>query len=158
MPMEEQCPAPTPPTREPSDVPSRWEVQLSIVDPDMESDGSRGSPSGIPDARPGPRARVLVLEDDPAFRDLLVELLADEGFEVALCDSYAAVREAARDPATGIVLADFWGTSHARLTPCERDQIRELASQTPTILLTARAWAAAIDAEELGLVCILSKP
>jgi PleD family two-component response regulator len=140
MPVEKQCSAPTPPTREPSDVPSGWEAQLSIVDPDMESDGSLGSPSGMPDARPGPRARVLVLEDDPVFRDLLVELLADEGFEVALCDSYAAVREAARDPATGIVLADFWGTSHARLTPCERDQIRELASQTPTILLTARAW------------------
>jgi len=68
------------------------------------------------------------------------------------------VREAARDPATGLVLADFWGTSHARLTPCERDQIRELASEAPTILLTARAWAASIEAEELGLVCILPKP
>ena len=124
----------------------------------MESDEPPGSPSGIPDARPGPRPRVLVLEDDPVFRGVLVELLAEEGFEAALCESYAALREAARAPATGVVLADFWGTSHARLTPCECEQIRELASRAPTILLTARAWAAAVDAEELGLVCILSKP
>ena len=101
---------------------------------------------------------MLVLEDDPAFRGLLVELLAEEGFEAALCESYAALREAARAPATGVVLADFWGTSHARLTPCECEQIRELASRAPTILLTARAWAGTIDAQELGLVCILSKP
>jgi DNA-binding NtrC family response regulator len=104
------------------------------------------------------RARVLVLEDHADFRGLLVELLGGEGFDVATCDSYASLCDAVRAFSNAVVVADFWGTSHTELSPAERAQIRDLGSHVPTILLTARAWAVAVNAEELNVACILSKP
>ena len=52
----------------------------------------------------------------------------------------------------------FWGTSHAELSPRERDELRELGRQAPTILLVGRAWIADIQADDLNVVCILPKP
>jgi hypothetical protein len=57
-----------------------------------------------------------------------------------------------------IVVADFWGASHATLSTCEGDQIRELGASVPTILLCGRAWGSTITPEELNVACILSKP
>jgi DNA-binding NtrC family response regulator len=111
-----------------------------------------------PDRERSKRARVLVLEDDVDFRGVLVEFLVDEGLEVSTSDSYAALRDAVRSLGPTIVLADFWGTSHARLSQRERDEIRELGGEVRTILLTGRAWASAASATELNLVCILPKP
>jgi DNA-binding NtrC family response regulator len=110
------------------------------------------------DGPPRQPARVLLLEDDAALSDVLVEFLASEGFEVAACDSYASLRQALDAATRPIVVADFWGASHSTLSACERDQIRELGGFTPTVLLTGRAWADAATADELNVACILSKP
>jgi len=102
--------------------------------------------------------RVLIFEDDPAFRMVLVEFFAAEGFDVATCDSYAQLHQAVRSPERQIVLADFWGTSHAELSQAERDQVRDVARYAPMILLTGRSWAARVSARDLGVVCVVSKP
>jgi DNA-binding NtrC family response regulator len=107
---------------------------------------------------PRQAARVFVLEDDPEFRRVLVELLEGEGFDVSTCDSYASLEEVTRTFPRAIVLADFWGTSHVELSSAERDQIRDLGRDRPTILLTGRTWAATARPEELNLVGILFKP
>ena len=39
--------------------------------------------------------RALLLEDDVALRDLLLEALSGEGFEVRTCSSFHEVRDAA---------------------------------------------------------------
>jgi DNA-binding response OmpR family regulator len=103
-------------------------------------------------------ARVLLLEDDATLSAVLVEFLACEGFDVAACDTYASLREALHAADRPIVVADFWGASHARLSPCERDQIREIGRCTPTVLFTGRAWAGSATADELNVACILAKP
>jgi len=114
--------------------------------------------SDMCDGLPRQRSRVLLLEDDAALAAVLVELLAGEGFEVAVCHSHASLREALDAADRPIVVADFWGASHAELSPCERDQIRELGRFTPTVLVTGRAWAGAVSADELNVACILPKP
>jgi DNA-binding NtrC family response regulator len=101
---------------------------------------------------------VLVLEDDVAFRALLIELLAGEGLEVSACNSYASLLDAVYAFQRAVVLADFWGASHHELSAHERGEIRALGRHAPTILLTGRAWAAATTPEELNVACILSKP
>jgi DNA-binding NtrC family response regulator len=108
-----------------------------------------------PPPRPVP---VLVLEDDVDFRRLLLDLLADEGLDASACTTYAALLNAVYGFRRTVVLADFWGASHAELSPHERDEIRELGRHAPTILLTGRAWAVAMTPEELNVACILSKP
>jgi DNA-binding NtrC family response regulator len=131
---------------------------LTIAEASFEYASGRHRVTAEPDRELPKQASVLVLEDDPDFRRVLVEFLVDEGFDVSICDSYSALREAVRSPGPTIVLADFWGTSHARLSQRERDEILELGRDVPTILLTGRAWAVHASAAELKLVCILPKP
>jgi DNA-binding response OmpR family regulator len=44
------------------------------------------------------------------------------------------------------------------LAECERQEIRLVAAQVPTIMLTAREWVRTVSADEVGLLALLSKP
>jgi DNA-binding NtrC family response regulator len=116
------------------------------------------TPTTAPQKLSRPSGLALVLEDDVALRAVLVEVLQDEEMGHRVCRSYAELRAAVAEGGVLAVLADFWGTSHMELSPAERQEIRELAGLTPTILLTARSWARPELADELGLVCLLLKP
>ena len=104
------------------------------------------------------RRRALLLEDDLALRNLLLEALGGEGFEVHTCDSFEQVRRAAAQGAGDIIVADFWGGSQRTLPESDRQEIRELCSYLPVVLLTGRTWAAETSAEELGARALLRKP
>src|SRR5690348_1853964 len=86
--------------------------------------------------------RAILLEDDRALRDLLLEALASEGFEVRAGDSFEDIRGAAARREADIVVADFWGGSQRTLPDSERQEILELCSYLPVVLLTGRTWAA----------------
>jgi DNA-binding response OmpR family regulator len=102
--------------------------------------------------------RALLLEDDVALRDLLLEALTGEGFEVRMCSSFQEVRDAAARAEAEIVIADFWGGSQRTLPESDRQEIRELCSYLPVVLLTGRTWAAETTAEELGARALIRKP
>ena len=104
------------------------------------------------------RRRALLLEDDVALRDLLIDTFSAEGFDVHACGSFAEVRDAAARREADIVVADFWGGSQRTLPDSERQEIRELCSYLPVVLLTGRTWAADITAEELGARALIRKP
>ena len=104
------------------------------------------------------RRRALLLEDDVALRELLVEAFVGEGYEVQSCDSFAEIREAAARAEADVVIADFWGGSQRTLPESDRDEIRELCSYLPVVLLTGRSWAADTTAEELGANALIRKP
>lgn len=105
-----------------------------------------------------PTPRALLLEDDVALRDLLLEAFAGENIEVRVCDNIGEVREAASRKEADIVVADFWGGSQRVLPDSDRQEIRELGSYLPVILLTGRSWAAETSAEELGAHALIRKP
>ncbi len=105
-----------------------------------------------------PSWRALLLEDDVALRDLLLEAFAGEEIEVRTCETFPEVREAAARREADLVIADFWGGSQRTLPESDRDDIRELASYLPVILLTGRTWAAELTAEELGAHALIRKP
>jgi DNA-binding response OmpR family regulator len=104
------------------------------------------------------RGRVLLLEDDRALRGLLQEALTMEGFEVTTCDTFQEIRDAAQRHAADIVVADFWGGSQRTLPESERQEILQLGSFLPVVLLTGRTWAADITAGELGARAVIRKP
>jgi DNA-binding response OmpR family regulator len=104
------------------------------------------------------RRRALLLEDDVALRDLLLEAFAGEDIEVRICDSFAEARDLARQRDADLVVADFWGGSQRTLPQSDRDDIRELGSYLPVILLTGRTWASETNAEELGAHALIRKP
>jgi two-component system, NtrC family, nitrogen regulation response regulator GlnG len=102
--------------------------------------------------------RALLLEDDVALRELLLEALGGEGFDVRPCSSFQEIRAAAAGGEADIVVADFWGGSQRTLPETERQEIRELCSYLPVVLLTGRTWAAETSAEELGARALIRKP
>jgi two-component system nitrogen regulation response regulator GlnG len=104
------------------------------------------------------RRRVLLLEDDVALRSLLHEALASEGFDVRPCESFEEVRAAASEHDGDLVVADFWGGSQRSLPDSERQEIHELCSFLPVVLLTGRTWAAETSARELGARALIRKP
>lgn len=104
------------------------------------------------------RGRVLLLEDDLALRGLLHEALDGEGFDVRAYETFKEVRDAAADRIGDLVVADFWGGSQRVLPEGERQEISELCSFLPVVLLTGRTWAAETSAEELGARALIGKP
>jgi DNA-binding response OmpR family regulator len=104
------------------------------------------------------RGRVLLLEDDPALRGLLLEVLGLEDFDVFQCDSYEEIRRAAANEQGDIIVADFWGGAQRTLNDDGRQQIRALTDLLPVILLTGRTWASETTASELGARALMRKP
>jgi two-component system nitrogen regulation response regulator GlnG len=104
------------------------------------------------------RRRVLLLEDDLALRSLLHEALAGEGFDVRPCETFEEIRAAAALQDGDLVVADFWGGSQRSLPDSERQEIHELCSFLPVVLLTGRTWAAETSAQELGAHALIRKP
>jgi DNA-binding response OmpR family regulator len=102
--------------------------------------------------------RAILLEDDVALRDLLLEALDGEGFDVHACENFEEIHAAAMRGEADIAIADFWGGSQRTLPESDREEIRELCSHLPVILLTGRSWAAETTAEELGARALIRKP
>src|SRR5438045_6001242 len=102
--------------------------------------------------------RALLLEDDVALRDLLLEAFASEDIDVRTCESFAEIRQAASRGEADIIVADFWGGSQRTLPDTEREEIRELCSYLPVVMLTGRTWAADTSAQELGARALIRKP
>jgi two-component system response regulator MprA len=80
--------------------------------------------------------RVLVVDDEPAVREVLARILEVEGFEVALAgDGRAAVRAQAATPADAVLL-DILMPGLDGLEVCRR--LRDTGDRTPVLMLTAR--------------------
>jgi two-component system response regulator MprA len=80
--------------------------------------------------------RVLVVDDEPAVREVLARILEVEGFEVALAgDGRAAVRAQATARADAVLL-DVLMPGLDGLEVCRR--LRDTGDRTPVLMLTAR--------------------
>ena len=101
--------------------------------------------------------RVLVVDDEPAVREVLARILEVEGFEVALAgDGRAAVRAQASAPADAVLL-DVLMPGLDGLEVCRR--LRDTGDRTPVLMLTARDGVGdRVAGLEAGADDYLSKP
>jgi len=103
------------------------------------------------------RSRILVVDDDPASRDLLRKVLATEGHQVATAaDGREALAELARQPADLVVsdirMPDLDGVQLL-------DRMQEAAPGVPVILVTAFGDVeGAVEAIRRGAFDYLAKP
>ena len=104
-----------------------------------------------------PRARVLVVDDDPLTRRSIVRLLKLRGFEVCDADGGVAALAALRDAPYDVVLSDIGmpGLGGVGLLKAVRAEHKHL----PMVLLTgAPSTETAIEALRYGAFSYLTKP
>ena len=102
--------------------------------------------------------RILVADDDAALRDLLVEILVDEGHQAVEVSTPLEALSLGCAEEWDLFLIDTLGQAdHGPTEECKA-LVQELAARAPVILCTGRLWARRTEASELGAVAILEKP
>jgi two-component system, OmpR family, response regulator MtrA len=104
-------------------------------------------------------ARILVAEDDPDIRLLLVMKLRSAGHEVTeVADGDAAV-DAAHTSAPDLLLLDLMMPGRTGIEVCETLREEDAFADVPMILLTARAQEQDVERGlAAGATAYLSKP
>jgi DNA-binding NtrC family response regulator len=98
----------------------------------------------------------LVVEDDGATRDLLRQVLSDEGYELLLVNR---LENAAADAAPGLVITDLVGLDRYESSRARASVrlVRERYPATPIVVCTGYEQAAG-ESDELGAAAVLRKP
>jgi len=105
-----------------------------------------------------PSAHVLVVDDEPDIRDLLRDVLQDEGYRVSLCASAAEARSACARERPDLALLDIWMP--------EEDGLSLLRSWTappglafPVVMMSGHGTIdTAVEATRLGAWDFIEKP
>jgi len=102
-------------------------------------------------------AHVLVVDDEPDLRELLVDALSDDDVVVHVAASGDEAMSIAADHTPDLVIADLdlggsWGTDVI-------DRLRSAIGDVPTVVITGRTDPKSFtDASRSGLVEMMSKP
>ncbi len=105
---------------------------------------------------PQTNARLLLIDDDDATRELLSDVLDEAGFVVTAAASPAEAQEfLATQPFDLIVTDSFAGLPHQMLTATA--PLLTAAGQTPTVLLTGHRPDPEL-AQAAGFAAVLLKP
>ena len=103
-------------------------------------------------------SEILVVDDEPGIRDLLREILEDEGYEVRLAGNGGQARAARQEKAPDLVLLDIWMPDVDGLS-----LLKEWAASgqltMPVVMMSGHGTIhTAVEATRLGAVDFLEKP
>lgn len=99
--------------------------------------------------------RILVVDDNKAIRDSLVDALGDEGFDVTCVDNGHAALESVRKALPSLVLLDLMMPDWDGATVAQR--LAEAGCRAPIIVVSADRSGEA-RARAMGAVGFLPKP
>lgn len=110
--------------------------------------------------RPAGSIRLLVAEDEPHIRRILVTLFEAQGFRVDMArDGDEALEHLNSSTAYDAVLLDLYMPGHSGLEVLERLRAMPARGHTPVLLLSAKGQDADRErALELGAADFLTKP
>lgn len=103
-------------------------------------------------------SEILVVDDEPGIRDLLREILEDEGYEVRLAENGEKARQARLDKTPDLVLLDIWMPDVDGLS-----LLKEWATggqlSMPVVMMSGHGTIhTAVEATRLGAFDFLEKP
>ncbi|OYY95239.1 MAG: hypothetical protein B7Y41_01645 [Hydrogenophilales bacterium 28-61-23] len=103
-------------------------------------------------------AEILVVDDEPGIRELMREILEEEGFEVRMAENGAAARAALDAKTPDLVLLDIWMPDVDGVT-----LLKEWKSQgrliMPVVMMSGHGTVhTAVEATRLGAFDYLEKP
>lgn len=101
---------------------------------------------------------ILVVDDEPDIRDLLQELLEDEGYEVSVAADTAAARERRRLRRPDLILLDIWMPGEDGISLLK--EWRESGGMPcPVIIMSGHGTVeTAVEATRLGAYDFIEKP
>ena len=103
-------------------------------------------------------ANILVVDDELGIRDLLSEILFDEGHQVELAENAAMAREARLRMRPDLVLLDIWMPDTDGVTLLKEWATAGLLTM-PVIMMSGHATIdTAVDAVKIGAQAFLEKP
>jgi DNA-binding NtrC family response regulator len=103
-------------------------------------------------------ANILVVDDELGIRDLLSEILNDEGHTVELAENAARAREARQRMRPDLVLLDIWMPDTDGVTLLKEWSTGGLLNM-PVIMMSGHATIdTAVDAIRIGAQAFLEKP
>src|SRR5271154_3250604 len=103
-------------------------------------------------------ANIMVVDDEIGIRELLSEILGDEGHVVQLAENAAQARNLRQSDAPDLVLLDIWMPDTAGVTLLK--EWASLGSLTmPVIMMSGHATIdTAVEATRIGAIDFLEKP
>lgn len=103
-------------------------------------------------------ANILVVDDELGIRDLLSEILNDEGHQVELAENAAEARAARNRSKPDLVLLDIWMPDTDGVTLLKEWSASGLLSM-PVIMMSGHATIdTAVEATKIGAIAFLEKP
>src|SRR5690349_17361650 len=103
-------------------------------------------------------ANILVVDDEMGIRELLSEILGDEGHVVQLAENAQQARQARQQGAPDLVLLDIWMPDTDGVTLLKEWQ-RDGLLTMPVIMMSGHATIdTAVEATKIGALNFLEKP
>lgn len=103
-------------------------------------------------------ANILVVDDEHGIRDLLWEILNDEGHNVELAENAAQAREARMRERPDLVLLDIWMPDTDGVTLLKEWSSTGVLTM-PVIMMSGHATIdTAVEATKIGALAFLEKP
>lgn len=103
-------------------------------------------------------ANILVVDDELGIRDLLSEILNDEGHAVEVAENAAAARKARAECAYDLVLLDIWMPDTDGVSLLKEWAMAGLLTM-PVIMMSGHATIdTAVEATRIGAFSFLEKP
>ena len=103
-------------------------------------------------------ANILVVDDELGIRDLLSEILNDEGHQIELAENAAQARTARQRSKPDLVLLDIWMPDTDGVTLLKEWSATGLLTM-PVIMMSGHATIdTAVEATKIGAMAFLEKP
>ena len=103
-------------------------------------------------------ARILVVDDESDIRELLQDILVEEGYEVDVAGNGAEARDACAKEAPDLVLLDIWMPDIDGISLL-REWQHSQSLTAPVVMMSGHGTVeTAIEATKLGAVDYVEKP
>ncbi len=101
---------------------------------------------------------ILVVDDEPDIRELLKDILEDEGFQVVTAENAQAARDARRARRPDLILLDIWMPDTDGISLL-REWGKDEDTQTPVVMMSGHGTVeTAVEATRLGAYDFIEKP
>ena len=108
---------------------------------------------------PNQQAHILVVDDEPDIRNILKDILQDEGYNVHLAENAEQARLQFKETSPDLVLLDIWMPNEDGISVLQNWVKTDQLNNTPVIMISGHGTVEnAVEAVKLGAYDFLEKP